>query len=225
MSPYLGIETKEPVAVKLDAHFAKPGFQIESLHDEAWEYLVHLEMDNLAALDARMRDAVSSDESFRFFRSKERLTNTKLIIQYLIKFCEGLPDEADIMDELVNPFDQMREFAAYHIHQLNEDDVVDAILREHQQLGLLKEANRWYYQGQIRKNHKEFLLELEQVILPNQDGYTALFSTLCKVSTFWFSVRREVMSHCRRTDVYIYLFASYLLKTMNPGLSRNRGVS
>lgn len=225
MSVYLGIEAQEPVAVKLESHFTIPGFDIETLRRETWEYLVHLDLDNLAALDARMRNAINSDESFRFFRSKERLNNTRLIIQYLIKFCDGLPDESDIMDEIINPFEQMREFAAYHISQLNEEDVVEAILREHQQLGLLKEANRWYYQGQIHKNYLEFMRELEQVILPNQDGYTALFTTLCHVSSFWFSVRREEVNRCRRTDVYIYLFSSYLLKAMKSGLEKKRVVS
>jgi len=215
MTAYLGIEAKDPVSIKLEDYFNTPGFQIEPLRREAWEYLARLDLDNVAALEARIQTAVNYDDAFCFFRSKERLNNTRLIIQYLIRFCDGLPDESDIMDDIVNPFEQMREFTAYHIHQLNEADVVEAILREHEKLGLLKEANRWYYQGQIRKSHQEFQTTLERAILPNPDGYSAVFNTLRNVSRFWFSVRREELKHCRRTDVFIYLFSVYLLKVIN----------
>ncbi len=217
MTAYLGIEAKDPIAIRLENHFRAPSFQIDLLRREAWEYLAQLDIDNIAALESRMQSAVSYDDAFCFFRSKERLNNTRLIIQYLIRFCDGLPNEADIMEDIVNPFEQMREFTAYHIHQLSEADVVDAILREHEKLGLLKESNRWYYQGQIRKNHQEFQISLERAILPNSDGYKAMFTVLRNVSRFWFSVRREELKQCRRTDVFIYLFSVYLLKLSDKG--------
>ena len=211
MTSYLGIEAKEPVSVKLEDQVKRTTFQIADLRSEAMDYLDRLDLDNVAALEARMRTALSYEDAFCFFRSKERLNNTRLIIQYLIRFCDGLPDEADIMTDIVNPFEQMREFSAYHVHQLGEEDVVEAILSEHREFGLLKESNLWYYQGQIRKSHQEFQRTLERAILPDREGYTALFTTLRNVSRFWFSVRREEIKHCRRTDLYIYLLSYYLL--------------
>ncbi len=215
MSVYLGIESKDLITSKLVSHFYTANFQIDSFRREAWAYLNNLELNNLAVLDARMRDAIDSDEAFCFFRSKERLNNTKLILQYLIRFCEGMPGEADIMEDIVNPFEQMREFSACHIHQLEEQDVIEAILREHLQLGLLKDSNRWYYLGQIRKNHQELQCALEQAILPNRDGYSALFTTLRNVSRFWFSVRRDDLNRCRRTDILIFQFSVYLLRSIS----------
>lgn len=212
MSVYLGIESKEPLPLKLVDPFHAQGFQIETLRREAVEYLNTAEMTRAAVLENRLQDSISEEEAYNYFRSNERQNNTRLIIQYLVKFCEALPDEADIMGDIVNPFEQMREFTAFHIHQLEEKDVVDAILREHAQLGLLKESNRWYYQGQIRKCHQEMQRILERAILPNDDGYTALFTVLRDISRFWFSVRNDNLNRCRRSDMYIYQFSVYLLK-------------
>jgi hypothetical protein len=64
MSVYLGIETKESLALKLQDPFHEQGFQIETLRREAFDFLNQEEMTRAAVLDTRMRESVTQEEAF-----------------------------------------------------------------------------------------------------------------------------------------------------------------
>lgn len=190
----------------------------DQLVAHATAYLKVMEHENLDFLESRQGPTIDSGDTYKFLRSQERTRNTKLILQYLITFLSNLPLEEDIAGKPVNPFVQLKTFILYNVDVIKDADVSNAILKEHEKLGLLNDTNSWYYRGQIDKNHKSIRDLVEQVTAPTLEGYLDLFHALKRLCAFWFSVRNEEPNRVRRSDVMMYkllrlLLAKYKKKT------------
>jgi hypothetical protein len=174
-------------------------------------------IDNLD-LDAenkfeRKQDAtsVSYEDTLRIFRTKERMENTRHILQYLLLFLDDLPSPEQVKHLPVNPFLQFKEFVLYQIADLKENDVKMAVIREYRELGFLNASNSWIYEGKIRVFHDRLLEKMGKIDIPDREGYIAFFSILKDISLFWFGIRRENLDRIRKSDLYIYKLVRILL--------------
>ncbi len=156
----------------------------------------------------RAEGTVSPAQLHTFFRMREREENACLILQYLLHFLEipAAREPAAVR--------QLTEFAACQVELLRQRDVHTAIMREYSQLGLLRHANLWYYEGRIGETHRELSAILAAV---RQDG-TAALPALClvleKLSLFWFDICREDPRRVRASDLYAYKLALLLRRSL-----------
>lgn len=179
--------------------------------NEVNEYLKKLKVDNVEALFRRNKKRITAKETFEFFRSQERISNTKLIIQYFLSFLAKLPLTDDIAQEEVNPFDQIKLFVTRLMKLLKERDVRDAILTESESSGILNENNLWYYRGRIDVTYKEVYRLLQSAEKPDYSDYKKIFLSVQILSKFWFSLRNENIKQIRRSDLYLYKLATILI--------------
>ncbi len=208
---YLDIFPSTGIANTINSQDLETPVALQELYTDIATYITNVEQENVKYLNARETGQISASDTYRFFRSQERTRNVRLILQYLVTFLDGLPLQSDIDPDVVNPFLQIKTFARNLINLLKEPDVIDIILREHKQLGLLNESNTWYYRGQISKNHKQIIELIDQREIASIRGYCQVFEALNRLCLFWFSVRNENMKRVRRSDIYIYKLTLILL--------------
>ncbi len=213
---YLGISPSTGIAKQFEKIDYNDPAMIRKLIADIDEFVKTVEAENVRFLQARQQNAISSAETFKFFRSQERTRNSRLILQYLVTFLTKLPMRCDLEETVVNPFEQLKTFARNNVNLLKENDVSAAILKEHEKLGLLNDTNEWYYKGQISKNHKELLQVLETARNISIMGYCKLFETLQRLCLFWFSVRNEDVKRVRRSDLFLYQLTLILLERHLP---------
>ncbi len=173
-------------------------------------YLKNLKVNNIEALYKR-GEKITPEETYDFFRSQERINNTKLIIQYLISFTNSIPLEEDINKEQVNPFKQFKLFMIRTMKLLKERDVRDAIICELENTGILNDNNLWYYRGRIDLAYKEIYKLLKTANAPIYEDYKVLFLSIKTLSKFWFAQRNENIKKIRKSDYYSYKFAAILI--------------
>lgn len=182
---------------------------------EVEEFLKTINTDNMDALFKRKKDIITAKDTFEFFRSQERISNTKLIIQYLLTFINKIPFKDDISDDEINPFEQLKSFIEYNTNLLKEKDVRDSILRECENKGLLNDNNIWYYRGRIDVAYKEIIKLCDNSVIANHSGYKYLFKAIQIQSKFWFDHRNENFMCIRRSDYFSYKLASILIDKLN----------
>lgn len=208
---YLDIYPSSGIANKLNEENLDASAAVQQLITDVNLYLKAVEAENIKFLNAREKQQITSTDTYRFFRSQERSRNIRLILQYLVTFLTKIPLKKDIKEDVVNPFEQLKTFTRFHTDLLKEPDVGNAILREHERLGLLTETNTWYYRGQINKNYKQVVEVLDSAAAISIDGYCRLFEALQRLCLFWFSVRNENIKRVRKSDIYIYKLTRILM--------------
>lgn len=178
--------------------------------------LRQLELDSIAATNARLssKEKLKAEDAHLFFRSQERMSNVKLILQYLVTFTEKVPMTTDLEDDIANPFEQFRSFVDYSVELLTAKDVVNAAIQLDKKLGLINDTNIWYYKGKIVQTHKKLKNELIHCRKPEPEDYTKLFNITKELCSFWFSFRNQQMSKIRKTDIYIFQLSTYLIKRL-----------
>ncbi len=191
---------------------------MKTLLAEINEFTRKVEQENVRYLQERQSKLISSDDTYKFFRCQERTRNIRLLLQYLVAFLTKLPLKGDIEEKVVNPFQQLKTFSRLALELLKETDVTEAILKEHEKLGLLNDTNAWYYKGQISKNYKEIYQLLRMAGNITVREYCILFEVLHRLCLFWFSVRNENIKRVRKSDLYIYKLTLLLLHKYNPTL-------
>ncbi len=161
---------------------------------------------------------LSARQAYQFFRSYERNENLRNIISYLLKFIENpplaLPDQFDIVDPLI----QFREFVHFQVSLLLQEDVREAIIREHKAKGYLTSANEWYYLSKIDEKY-EVLMGL---IAHHDFGSTQrievlknCLTALKELARSWFEIRNYKERKIRRADIYIFKLSSLLEQLLN----------
>lgn len=209
---YLDVYPSTSIARQLEAEVTDDTASIQALISDVHQYVKTVEQESVQLLHARKNRQITSTDTFKFFRSQERNRNTRLLLQYLVTFLNDLPEEKDIDGKLVNPFDQLKAFTGFWLSLLKEPDVSNAILREHEKLGLLNETNAWYYRGQINKNFQQISEVLARSQKAVTEHYCLLFEAIQRICLFWFSVRNENLKRVRKSDVYLYKLTCILLK-------------
>jgi hypothetical protein len=207
---FLDIHPSKRIADQVDAQ--DPDFRlVKELVNDATVYIKTMEEENPNQVETGGDQSLDTKETRKYVRSRDRTRNTRMILQYLITFISHLPLEQEIEVNYVNPFEHLKSFALTSIDLIKEKDVAAAILREHQLLGLLNEANYWYYRGQIDKSYKELREQVEKATRATLDDYSQLFMGLHRLSTFWFSVRNEDIKRVRKSDILMYKLTRVLL--------------
>lgn len=209
---YLDIYPTSGIANKLNAKNLEEETVVKQLMADVKHYFKKVAEESLKYYQDQPPGQVNSTDTFKFFRSQERIRNTRLIIQYLMAFLSKVPLKKEIEEKVVNPFEQLKSFALYNIHLLKESDVNNAILKEHESLGLLNETNIWYYRGQINKNYEQVLAVAQSAKTAVIEDYCKIFEALQRLSLFWFSVRSEDITRVRKSDLYIYQLTRILMK-------------
>jgi len=215
---YLDIYPGSGIAVRLNEENPDDRNAVRQLISDVDLYLKSVEEETLTFLHAREKQQITSTDTYRFFRGEERSRNSRLILRHLVTFLKKIPLQEDIEADVVSPFDQLKSFIRFHTELLKESDVANAILREHEYLGLLTEANTWYYRGQINKNYKQLLEVLDNAETGSVEGYCKLFEALQRLCRFWFSVRNEEKQRVRKSDIFTYRLTRILM-------ARNCGVN
>lgn len=208
---YLDIYPSSGIANKLNEENPDDQSSVRQLITDVNLYLKSVEDENVKFLHAREKQQITSTDTYRFFRGQERSRNSRLILQYLVTFLTKIPLKEDIEENVVNPFEQLKSFIRFHTDLLKEPDVANAILREHERLGLLTETNTWYYRGQINKNYKQILEVLDNAEKISIEGYCKLFEALQRLCLFWFSVRNENIQRVRKSDIFAYRLTRILM--------------
>lgn len=200
------------MGLKIESESIPEGESLVSLVISVRECILNLDDDGIHAFEKKKTDPVITfKDTARLFRRKERLTNTKHLLQYLLLFLEDMPPPERVRQLPENPFIQFRDFVIAWISDLKEDDVVDAVLREYEELGIINSSNLWVFKGKIRLFHDNLKESLRHVKEPVPDSYKALFLVLKKISLFWFGIRREDLKRIRKSDLFIYKLARILI--------------
>lgn len=147
-----------------------------------------------------------------FIRSHERIQFCKYVLQYMISFVFDLPLGDKAENDLVNPFDQMKDFSRFFVELLREPDVIDSIMKEQQEKGVLNDMNIWYFRGIIKKVFDDLIIEVESAVEPTVDSYLKLFKVLNNLSLYWFTVRNLDAQRIRTTDIYLYKLSKALME-------------
>ena len=149
---------------------------------------------------------VSPAHLHSFFRLREREENTCFILQYLLMFSELLCSGVSTLPEPEAAI-QLTGFVRYQVDLLLQRDVRTAIMREYSQLGLLKHANLWYYEGRIDDVRRELSTLLSQADERELTMVLRLCRVLEKLSLFWFDICREDARRIRACDLYTFKLA------------------
>lgn len=207
----MNIYPSTTIAEKFNTEVLNNKPSLQELIADIGVYLKTVEKENLKFLHAEENQNINSNETLKFFRSQERIRNWRLILQYLVTFLSKIPLKEDFEEKVVNPFKQLKSFTRFYLNLLKQSDVIEAILREHKELGLLTETNIWYYKGQINKNYIQILEVLESAESAVIEDYCEIFETLQRLCLFWFSVRNEDIKRIRNSDIYVYKLTYILL--------------
>jgi hypothetical protein len=183
-----------------------PG-KVDSLKQEAANYLKKMAISRTEALLARSDHALSPKALEHFFRSRERNEKIRLTMQYLLRFLAHIPGPAEIAEEPVNPVEQFREFIRYQVNLLREEDVKNAVFREVNQAGSLSGGNVWGYQERIVSKNKELLKQIAKGGSGTAKTIAALCRVLEQLCQFWLEVKHGDMRRTRRSDIYLYQLA------------------
>jgi len=149
---------------------------------------------------------VSAARLHSLFRQREGEENTSLILQYLLMFSRIIFPGVAALPEPEAAI-QLTGFIRHQVDRLLQRDVRTVIMREYNQLGILKHANLWYYEGRIDDMHRELSLLLSQADEKAMTMLMRLCRVLEKLSLFWFDICREDVRRVRSSDLYIYKLA------------------
>ncbi len=209
-------EAINTVSSRLENFDFENGMKFTALLSEIRATIKQLETDAIKAANSRLtnKEKLAAEDAHIFFRSQERMSNVKLILQYLVAFVEKVPMKSDLKDDIANPFKQFKSFIDYNVELLTAKDVVSAAIELDKKLGLINDTNIWYYKGRIVQTHKKLKRVLIECREPLTDDYINLFEVARDLSIFWFSFRNQQLDKIRQTDIFIYLLSTYLIKAL-----------
>ena len=204
------------ISLKIENEPLPQGEALVSLVLSIRECILQLDENGIIAFERKKNDnAITFKDTASLFRRKERLSNTKFLLQYLLMFLREMPSPEKVKLLPENPFLQFRDFVLSLISDLKEEDLIEAVLCEYRELGILNQSNLWLYKGKIRLFHDKLKESMRQVKTPTPEGYKAMFLALRKISLFWFGVRRENLNRIRKSDLYIYKLVRILLNRLS----------
>jgi hypothetical protein len=150
-------------------------------------------------------------ETTGFFRHYERMQYHIWILQYMISFVAKIPLEKDIEAELVDPSKQFKAFITYCVGLLKKKDVVNAIMRELRDQGIMKNENAVQCKLWVYKKSKEISDLAASDSRSLVDNWKQMFLALRKLSHFWILICKEDTARIRRGDVFMYMLSFVLL--------------
>lgn len=187
-------------------------FEIEFLIDQALRFIEDLYLEMCNGFHLRAGGDIDQDTAYIFFRSKERIDNLKMLLQYLIYFVREVSYQVLMHDDLQKPFHQFRAFIQNHVGLLAEDDVKSAIMREYVRRLPIAEHSLDDFERRIEAQHQMLNAMLAGADKPSPEGFFKLFDALRQTSRFWLELKDHQCRRIRRSDFYIYKFSRLLLE-------------
>lgn len=204
------------IGLKIENEPVPKGEALVSLVLSTRECILQLDEDGINAFERKKDDkGITFKDTASLFRRKERLSNTKFLLQYLLMFLDNMPSPEKVKLLPENPFLQFRDFVLALISDLKEEDLIEAVLREYRELGILNSSNHWLHKGKIRLFHDKLKESMREVKTPTPGAYETMFLALKQISLFWFGIRRENLNRIRKSDLYIYKLVRILLNKLN----------
>lgn len=186
--------------------------EVEYLIDQVNSFIEKLYLDMSNGFHLRAGGRIDETVAFNFFRSKERMDNIKILMQYLVYFVKDISVHNLGDEDLVNPYEQFKEFIRAHINMLLQDDVRQAIMREFIQITPLEDHKLENFEKRINNQHRKLIRLVETAPIPTADNFFKLFDTLRQFSRFWFDIKNQDHRRIRRSDFYVYKFSRLLIE-------------
>jgi len=182
---------------------------------EVKDYIRYLERYDQDLFDIKKECQLNENQTHNVFRRLERTQYNVWILQYLTSFITKIPLEDEINREIVNPFEQFNTFIQHNINLLNQKDVIESVLYELKEQGLLKVDNLPKCKVWVYKKFKAILGIAHQHPPGLKECWNKQFKALKNLSSFWFFVRQQETKRIRRADILIYVLTNILIKRIN----------
>ncbi len=192
------------IADKLEKETVLDDAAIAWLNKKIAFYVASVNRDLVLSLADADHSGATETKTQRYFRKRERVENIDRILQYLQAFLKRLPGAEELGQGALSPFAQFRQLVEFEINLLQEEDVVKGVLRESLDLGILKAANVWYYEGLIRDKQQAMARLIARASIPSPGALFLLFGALKRWCLFWFDVRREDVRRVRKSNVFVF---------------------
>jgi hypothetical protein len=182
---------------------------------EAEAYISFLDKGHPPANHIANDNKLNPDQMYISLRNKEREENNKTILQYLLIFLEVVCFSKKIERDLVNPFEQFRNFVLFNIHLLKEVDVIQAVIRYGQKSNELKKNwNEYYWRLRIsRVYHQSVEMIRDRANNSLMDCFNC-FEVLMELCQFWFDIHYKNDCPIRHCDILTYKICKALLKIL-----------
>ncbi|MCP4148186.1 MAG: hypothetical protein GY757_10595 [bacterium] len=190
-------------------------FGVDFLIAEARKFLEHAYEDFSKALKMRLNNEKMDNEcTVAFFRSKGRLDNIKLVLQYLIYYTKEVDVKKEKKEDIIKPFEQFRESVHFLYSLMGEADVQKAIFREYIRVTPLEIGTFNKFEHEILGKQKDLLKMISRADSPRIESFHTLFDSLEKYSEYWFEIKDNNFARIRKSDVYIFELARLLREKM-----------
>ncbi len=156
------------------------------------------------------RYRVNEKDAIAFLRSKERMDNLNLILQYLIFYNRKGNLLADDPDERIKPFEQFKDALRFLYNQMLELDVKKAIFGEYVNILPIEEHSMELFDEKINVAHDTLIELCTCAFRPDKEGFEKVFDSLLKFSHYWFELRNHDLARIRKSDVYAFKLAKRL---------------
>ncbi|MCP4218814.1 MAG: hypothetical protein GY765_29550 [bacterium] len=179
------------------------------------DYLDNAYNDMTLALDNTKKvGKFDADSTLVFFRSKERIDNLKLILQYLLYLTSEVDIHTANHDDLVMPFTQFKQSVRYFFSQLLEEDVKKAIYEDYLHIAMddkeaVAEVNR-----RIDDTHQRLMRMCDAAVSPVCEDFSILFRALMEYVRYWSELGRNDRKRVRKSYVYIYKLSKILRESL-----------
>lgn|GEM_PF-5402639 len=186
--------------------------ELEFLIEQVNRFIEQLYLDMSNGYHSRGGGFIDEITAFHFFRSKERVDNLKILMQYLVYFVKEISVHSLGEHDLVKPYEQFKEFIRKHIDMMEEADVRQAIMREYVHVLPLEDHLLETFDKKIIGQHRKLIRLIDTASLPTADNFFKLFDSLRLFSRFWFDLKNQDHRRIRRSDFYIYKFSRFLIE-------------
>ena len=176
-------------------------------------YIDNIYLDMNQASKKRINSRQLNEKDIQdFFRAKQRVDNTKLILQYLIALVEGSLQMTINKNPSVKPYEQFKNSLEFSFNQFKSEDVRKAIINDFTAIKFMEEMGQSECDDQIDFFWEHLFKYINAGKSPTNKGFTQLLKGLMEHVNFWFLVRNYNPDKIRRSDFFIYKLSQHLLQ-------------
>ncbi len=194
---------------------SKVDHSFTELTSEAEAYMSFLENHQNLANRISGDKNLNPEQMYIALRNQEREKNNKTILQYLLIFMEVVYYSKVIKKDLVNPFEQFRNFVLFNVQLLKEVDVIKAVIRYGQKNNTLKENwNEYYWRLSISRIYHQCLEMIKGKINNSIIDCGNCFIVLMDLCQFWFDIHYKNNCPLRQSDILTYKISKAILNKL-----------
>ena len=200
----------------------KTNHSYTQLMSEAEAYISFLENHQNSANQIPGDKNLNPEQMYISLRNQEREENNKTILQYLLIFLEVAYYSKTIEKDLVNPFEQFRNFVLFNVQLLREVDVIKAVIRYGQKNNTLKKNwNEYYWRLRINRIYQQCLEMIKGKMNNSIIDCCNCFIILMDLCQLWFDIHYKNNCPLRQSDILTYKISKAILKRLEQEKSVN----